>query len=217
MLLQVARHVKPSNGISGPFIVPPVDSAVHFDVQSNDSYFKFNLDFMSLYNLVRLQNNDDNRGAYNIVRNYTASHQNAFFDIIDRALRGPDAARDAEMRSLLDQWLQRPTRDFYVDLSKTVAVCGSEACQPVAVPMRPPTDFLWQRDPFQLAGGGNGFMESPGIDYILPYWMARYYGVLPVTAAQPPPPFSARGVPEPAGPRLGSKLCPLLSERTLQT
>jgi uncharacterized protein (TIGR03437 family) len=50
--------------------------------------------------------------------------------------------------------------------------------------LRPPTDFLWQRNPFQLAGGGNGFIEEPGIDYILPYWMARYYGVIPGTTVQ---------------------------------
>ena len=216
MLLQVARHVNPSNGISGPFIVPPVDSAVRFDVGSNDSYFKFNLDFMSLYNLVRLQNNDDNRGAYGIVRNYTASHQNAFFDIIDRALRGPDAARDAEMRSLLDQWLQRPTRDFYVDLTGTVVLCGKEACQPIPVPKRPPTDFLWQRDPFQLSGGGNGFVESPGIDYILPYWMARYYGVLPVTAVQSAAAFSSAVAPNSLASMYGINLAPVIAQATMQ-
>jgi uncharacterized protein (TIGR03437 family) len=43
--------------------------------------------------------------------------------------------------------------------------------------MRPPTDFLWQRNPFQLAGGLYGTIEGAGIDYILPYWMARYYAV----------------------------------------
>jgi uncharacterized protein (TIGR03437 family) len=113
------------------------------------------------------------------VRNYTAPHQNAFFDLIDRGLNGPDAARDAETRALLEQWLARPKRDPYVDLTNTVPVCGSEACRPVPVPLRPPTDFLWQRDPFQLTGGGTGVIESAGIDYILPYWMARFYGVIP--------------------------------------
>ena len=179
MLLQVARHVNPSNGISGPFFVPPVNAGVLVDIQSNSSYFKFNLDYMSLYNLIRLQDNDDNRGAYNIVRNYTAPHQNAFFDLIDRGLNGPDAARDAETRALLDQWLARPKRDPYVDLTNTVPVCGGEACRPVPVPLRPPTDFLWQRNPFQLTGGGTGIIESAGIDYILPYWMARFFGVIP--------------------------------------
>ena len=117
-LLQVARHVNPANTVSGPLIVPPVSTGVAIDVQSNSSYFKFNLDYLSFYHLVRLQDNDDNRGAYGTLRNYTASHQNAFFNMIDRALRGPDAARDAETRALLDQWLQRPRRDFTVDVSR---------------------------------------------------------------------------------------------------
>jgi len=184
MLLDVARHVNPSNTVSGPFFVPPVSVGVDVDVQGTSSYFKFNLDYMAFYHLVRLQDTSDNRNAYLTVRNYTVSHGNAFFNMIDRALRGPDAVRDGETRTLLDEWLQRPTRDFYVDLSSTVAVCGNEACQPVPVPLRPPATFLWQDDPFQLNGGGSGLVESSGLDYILPYWMARYYGVIGGSAIQ---------------------------------
>lgn len=179
MLLQVTRHVDPANTVSGPILVLPVKTGVSVDVQSLGSYFKFNLDYISFYNLVRLQDEGDNRGAYQIVRDYTAAHQNAFFNLVDRALRGADSARDAETRLLLDQWLQRPKRDGFVDVTKTVPVCGSRACDPVPVALRTPTDFLWQRDPFQLSGGGSGLVESAGIDYILPYWMGRYYAVIP--------------------------------------
>lgn len=186
MMLQVARHVNPSNTISGPFLVPPVNTGVTVDVLGLGSYFKFNLDYMTFYNLVRLQNNSDNRAAYQVARNYTATHQNAFFNMVDRALRGPDPARDAETRNLLDQWLQRSRRDIFVDASKNVAVCGAEACQPIPVPLRPPADFLWQIDPFQLSGGGLGQIEGSGLDYILPYWMARYYGVISEPAAVQP-------------------------------
>jgi uncharacterized protein (TIGR03437 family) len=183
MLLQVARHVNPANTVSGPFFVPPVDTGVLVDVQSNSSYFKFNLDYMSLYHLVRLQNNGDNRGAYLDLRGYTASHQNAFFNMIDRALQGPDAARDAETRSLLDQVLAHSNRDFYANLSSVVAACGSAACFPIPVPLRTPATFLWEVSPFQLTGGGIGLIESSGVDYILPYWMGRYYGVIGNDAA----------------------------------
>ena len=98
--------------------------------------------------------------------------------MVDRALRGPDAARDAETRALLDQWLQRPRRDFYVDVSSQVANCGGDACDPIPVPQRPPATFLWEVSPFQLKGGGSGLIENAGVDYLLPYWMARYYGVI---------------------------------------
>jgi uncharacterized protein (TIGR03437 family) len=178
MLLVVARHVNPSNKISGPLLTLPIDIAVDVDVSGNSSYFKFDLDFMTFHNLVRLGNDSSYLKAYQIVRNHTASHQNAFFDIVDRALQGPNTDRDAEAGMLLDQWLLRPARDLFVDVTNMVPVCGSEACSPVPVPLRPPTDFLWQRDPFQLSGGGIGTIESPGIDYILPYWMGRYYGVI---------------------------------------
>ena len=178
MMLEVQHHVDPSHAISGPLLMLPIDVSVTVDVQSISSYFKFNLDYMTFYNLIRVQDNGGNRGAYQIVRNYTASHQNAFFDIVDRSINGPNAGRDTEMVFLLNQWLERPRRDPYVDNSKDVTVCGSEACEPVPVPLRPPTDFLWQRDPFQLAGGGTGFIEGAGVDYILPYWMGRYYGVI---------------------------------------
>jgi hypothetical protein len=42
------------------------------------------------------------------------------------------------------------------------------------------TDFLWQRSPFLLYGGGFGTIETAAIDYILSYWMARSFG-LPVS------------------------------------
>jgi hypothetical protein len=40
------------------------------------------------------------------------------------------------------------------------------------------TDFLWQRSPFLRYGGGDGTVETAAIDYLLPYWMGRYYGVI---------------------------------------
>jgi hypothetical protein len=65
-----------------------------------------------------------------------------------------------------------------VDLRDSLPACGeNRACQPIPVEQRVQTDFLWQRSPFQLSGGGDGLIESPGIDFLLPYWMARAYGV----------------------------------------
>src|SRR5207302_9224258 len=94
--------------------------------------------------------------------------------------------------------------------------CGSEDCQHVAVPMRHPTDYLWQRDPFQLAGCGNGFLESPGIDYILPYWMTRYYGVLPVTAVQSAAAFSSTVATNSLASMYGINLAPVIAQATMQ-
>jgi hypothetical protein len=99
--------------------------------------------------------------------------------MIDRAINGANASRDAQTVSLLNDWLLRPRVDVYRDFTGQFPACSTgEACQPLPVVDRVTTDFLWQRDPFQLAGGGQGDIETAGIDYILPYWMGRYYGVI---------------------------------------
>ncbi|MFN7938526.1 MAG: hypothetical protein U0R19_34680 [Bryobacteraceae bacterium] len=150
----------------------------------HNSYFKFNLDALTFYHLVRLEGNRTYKGwytdAYKTLRRTIDGHGNAHFNMIDRGIQGPNAERDAETRRLLDEWLQRPRRDEAVDWRGTYPSCWEEdrACDPIPVPQRVRTDFLWQRSPFLLYGGGIGNIEGAGIDYILPYWMARYYGVL---------------------------------------
>jgi hypothetical protein len=187
-LLQIGRHILPERfgsdyswtAFFNSFLVlAPIGIDV---LDPHESYFKFNLDTINFYNLIRLENNPTRRSfyrkGYDILRNTTDDHQNAFFNMIDMTLNGPNATRDQETAVLLDAWLRRPRRDFYVDLTAQFGFCGQRACQPIPVELRTPTDFLWQRSPFQLTGGGDGFIENAGIDYILPYWMARYYGVL---------------------------------------
>ena len=121
-----------------------------------------------------------------MLRAHTAPHQNAFFNVIDLALNGPNAERDSQTLALMDGWLLRSRRDFSVDLHGVVPVCGDQACDPVPVWLRPPTDFLWQRDPFQLCGRGTDAIESVGIDYLLPYWMACYLGLRDSIVVQSP-------------------------------
>jgi len=217
-LLQVARHVNPNEFSTyyqeQKFLLgTTVGAPAGFDTLSDSSYFKFNLDYMTFYNLVRLEGSSFQSvygSAYQLVRDHTASHLNAFFDIVDRGLNGFNANRDGETRMLLDQWLQRPTRNFYVDLTKSVAVCGSQACQPIPVPLRPPADFLWQISPFQLTGGGtaggSGIIEDNGIDYILPYWMARYYGVITSLTVQSAASTSSAVAPNSLASLYGSNL-----------
>lgn len=152
-------------------------------LDDHTSYFKFNLDAINLFNLIRLEDNSLfgrwYTSAYNILRRTTDDHGNAYFNMIDRALKGPDEARDAQTRILLDEWLHRPLRDPFVDLRGVLPACGEDrACAPIPVLQRVRTDFLWQRSPFLLYGGGEGNIETSGIDYILPYWMGRYYGTV---------------------------------------
>ena len=166
-------------------IAPEAIAAIGIDaIDPYSSYYKFNLDYITLW---AMQTSGDNSyvssnmdSAYKILRGVTRDHENPFFDIIDRAIKGPNAVRDQRIGGLLEQWLQHPRRNVYVDNTLLVPTCddGSRACDPIPVAQRITTDFLWQRSPFQLAGGGYGTIEGAGIDYTLPYWMARYYGVI---------------------------------------
>ncbi|HJU68273.1 MAG TPA: hypothetical protein VJ650_08480 [Gemmatimonadaceae bacterium] len=147
----------------------------------HNSYFKFNLDHINLYNLIRLEEPLSPAlplymQAFTTLRGCTGEHQNAHFNMIDRGIRGPDAARDAETDALLDLWLERPRRDYFVDVRSEYPECeDNRSCTPVRVDQRVNTDFLWQRSPFQTYGGGQGLIETAAIDYILPYWMSRWY------------------------------------------
>ena len=189
-MLQVGRQVNAGQFASvyqkmasstAPLSIAPVA------IESQDdrgSYFKFNLDAINLFTLIRLEKDPallaSYRSAYGFFRDATKSHMNAHFNMIDRALNGPDSNRDTQTVLYLYQWLERSNRDVYVDLSGQFPACGSsdQACNPIPVNQRVTTDFLWQRSPFQLVGGGSGTIETSGIDFILPYWMARYYHVL---------------------------------------
>jgi len=188
-LLQIGKYVNPSRfaaaytraagGLAYSVALPlTIDSA-----DAHSSYFKFNLAFINLFHLIRLETDPSTKNiyedAFRIVRSTTTNHRNAHFNMIDRALHGPNASRDAETVADLDAWLTRPRVDVLVDLRGKVKACGeNQACQPIPVAQRSTTDFLWQRSPFQLYGGHHGRIESAGIDYLLPYWMARYYSVI---------------------------------------
>jgi hypothetical protein len=186
--LQLGRHVN-SHQFSTTydlhrfFFSPLTIVPISFEVLDNNSYFKFNLDSINLFNLIRLESSSFKgiyEKAYDILRRHTDDQKNAFFNMIDRALNGPNNARDADTREMLEEWLTRPRRDVAIDLRGVYPSCGSsdQACAPVPIPDRPRTDFLWQRNPYLLVGQGAGTIETPGIDYILPYWMGRYYGTI---------------------------------------
>jgi hypothetical protein len=200
--LQIGRRINPDRfstryALSRFFDASSVSVPIATEVlDDHSSYFKFNLDTINLYNLIRLESSSFKvfyDQAYNIMRRTTDDHGNAHFNMIDRALRGADATRDAATRAYLRDWLLRPRRDPYVDLRGRIPACGTDrACSPIPIVDRVTTDFLWQRSPFLLYGGGEGKIEGAGIDYILPYWMGRYYGVI---SASPQPPEAIRVSP----------------------
>lgn len=201
-LLQIGRRLNPDRfsttySVSRFFDAPSVGTPIAVEVlDDHNSYFKFNLDAINLYNLIRLEGSSYGTfydRAYDLMRRTTDDHGNAHFNMIDRALRGADVTRDAATRAYLRDWLLRPRRDPSVDWRGRLPACGPDrACSPIAIRDRVRTDFLWQRSPFLLFGGGEGTIEGAGIDYILPYWMGRFHGVI---SASPQPPAALSVTP----------------------
>ena len=61
------------------------------------------------------------------------------------------------------------------------------AHRPLPVAQRPPTDFLWQAPPTSLDGQQSPTWREPGIDFLTPYWMLRYYTEADAPALMPLP------------------------------
>lgn len=187
--LQIGRRINPQRFRWIYFVyrsayAGSVGLPVWYDnIDEHSHYHKFNLNYINLHSLIRLEESGSlyrelYRDAYRMLRGRTGHHGNAHFNMVDLALTGPNDGREAETIVLLNEWLQRPRRDYWVDLQGRHAACGeNRACNPVPAAARVNTDFLWQRTPFLLFGGGAGTIATPGIDYILPYWMARYFGL----------------------------------------
>jgi len=175
-----SRYKKAAATLSALAVIP----IMYDGFDDHHSYFKFNLNTINMYSLLRFESTRSlvravYLSAYNRLRRTTQNHQNAHFNLIDFAIKGANRQRDQQTVDLLHAWLQRPRRDPFVDLRGSVPAAGDDrAVDVIPVPQRPTTDFLWQRSPFLLFGGGVGIVEGPGIDFILPYWMGRYFGVI---------------------------------------
>jgi len=187
--LRIGSHINPErfsstyvayrSAFASSIIIP----IAYDNLDDHNHYFKFNLNYINLYDLIRLEEDSSPyrqtyMDAYNSLRQTTRSHRNAHFNMLDRALKGPDNARDSETGTLLDLWLKRPDRDQWEDLrGRRYRSCSADrTCRPIPVQRRVNTDFLWQRSPFLSHGGGAGLVETAGIDYILPYWKKRALG-----------------------------------------
>jgi hypothetical protein len=205
-LLQIGRHVNPKKFE----LIYQAHRAAHaanvitpMAIECQDphgSYYKFNLNHINLFNLIRLEDDVATRAVYtasfDVLRGCTAGrvppppgqcanpdHGNAHFNMIERALQGENPKRDQSTREYLGLWLERPRRDYYVDHGTDYGVCHTDtdrSLEVIPVNERVNTDFLWQRSPFLIRPDrhGDGTIETPAIDYLLPYWMARYYGVI---------------------------------------
>jgi hypothetical protein len=53
-----------------------------------------------------------------------------------------------------------------------------ESLYPLPANLRTPDMVIWHRNPYVLDGGADSGEERTGCDYLLPYWLGRYYGFI---------------------------------------
>ncbi|PYS18343.1 MAG: hypothetical protein DMG11_33610 [Acidobacteria bacterium] len=120
------------------------------DQDDHNHYFKFNLNYINLYDLIRLEEDGSPykaiyMNAYDMLRRTTQQHGNPHFNMVDRALKGQDIVRDNETVTLLNLWLWRARRDYWVDLRGKYPACGTDrACSPIPVNERA-IPAVWRR------------------------------------------------------------------------
>ncbi len=163
-----------------------------------NGYYKFNMGHGVLMTYLR-QEADPARWhkvvrSLRILRSAVQHDMNPHFDVCYASAHPAVApGMRSDFESLLAMWLKRPRRQVTVTNSAdptiqqfnyhpgTVAGLGTTgetiAKYPIPVQKRRSTDFLWQRNPYRLDGLADGTENEPGIDFTLPYWLGRYYGV----------------------------------------
>jgi hypothetical protein len=78
---------------------------------------------------------------------------------------------------------EAPLRDHQVSNSKNPAIAPNpnyptESLDPLPANLRKPDMVIWHRNPYELDGGQDTGEERTGCDYLLPYWMGRYYNLI---------------------------------------
>ncbi len=231
-MVQVARHAARYVGTAadrqkweavwaGQLVtsLPQLSGSMQLDaVQPHDSYYKFHLNFLTGFNLIRLEPNrtvrDEMRRAIGVMDATTGDDINALYEAFTFALTGEvSRLNDAVLHHR--QWMDYKDRldasanktlnspqcgitiecvaqdriELLIPLPTggriTINIPGSAAQKrarfPLPVALRRGADFMWQKDPSILDGDQGATWSSPGADFLLPYWMIRFY-----TEAAPP-------------------------------
>lgn len=174
----------------------------------HESYYKFDLEHTILVTLFELETDPALYRAYlrdlRILREALGHHQNAWFDTVYALALPPVAAAiGPQIEIELARWTLRPRRGFTILNSQDPSIAKTTyttslpnaggapntgyttgtrtievALFPLPIEKRPSTAFLWSSSPFELDGSVDPHEQHPGIDFILPYWVAQNHGII---------------------------------------
>ena len=66
-------------------------------------------------------------------------------------------------------------------LGSDIGNVGPQAKDPFPIEERCVSGFRWQTRPYEICGGSDPAFEYPGEDYLIAYWLGRYYGFIDAT------------------------------------
>jgi hypothetical protein len=156
------------------------------------SYYANNIAMQPMHNWARLEDDPAIRGrilSEVLLPRMWPEHEhtkNCFFYYIYGAVwPGLDPAVIQLANSQLAQFPPPPRVRVPVDLRNDSRYPHESGCtdqttrdRAVDVGERVTSDFIWQRNPWGLYDEGHPALTFPGVDYLLAYWMGRYYGFI---------------------------------------
>jgi hypothetical protein len=136
-----------------------------------------NMAYVALYPLLLLENDPEivkelRKGAQRTWSRVSEDH-NVFFSFVHAAVVGDvDEAKEKGVQALREF----PDRKLAVATRKSEPKSG----QPTPLNLRPyvSAGTLWVGDPTEVVGHLVGDVEIAGIDYLVAYWLGRYYGFI---------------------------------------
>ena len=158
-----------------------------------DQYYAWNLRFARTYSVWLLEDDPKRkRGMRNYTRKqlwkHVRSHKNTHFTFLYNAM-DPEAMDRIEAAVYnLKALSLRPVRTWHSPLlgheDRPHALRSMFASvDDWVVPAHlhaPSMNFVWERDPYVVDkfGDPNGVRENTRVDFLLPYWIGRYYGFI---------------------------------------
>jgi len=194
---RVSRIVDKYHDLLRPFKAAGLFPSDPFNVGSNaQQYYAWNLRLTRVASVWLTANPQDKEFlrtyTYRWMFRFVRAHKNAWFSFIYAMMANSgenDAAIDASLS--LKSWSLRPAPGWPSPLAKgwgrpydapSIAerVSGGGNSRVLWPHLRKPTTYwTWQKDPWDVAvTHPTAAFDGVGIDLTLPYWMARYHGLM---------------------------------------
>ncbi len=163
-----------------------------FSGKCGKGYYGINISIEPLYSLLRLEENKEIKAQFldilkdNIWEKTVKNHKNTFFAYIYTSQTKTEGETLKNATNQFLGFVNAPHVKYGVDLlddpkySEKSSSCENQTVDTTAVDVsdRCPADFIWQMPPFNLKCSGDLKKVYPGIDYLIVYWMGRYYKYL---------------------------------------